>query len=338
MASTPLPSSRAPSTTKSDGSLLASDVYCDLPELSVLAIAGQDATTFLQGQLSNDVRRVSAGAWQHTSYNSPKGRMLATIVLWGGEEGYRAVMPADLAESVRKRLSLYVLRAKVTVTDQSDSVAIVGIAGPTVDITAREIWGSVPGPGMVLRHGSTSVLGLARDRLLVITPLIDAPDLRTRLGAHAQAAGSDTWNWLTVRAGLPVITSATQDLFVAQTANLDALQGISFDKGCYTGQEIIARTQYLGRLKERLYAWHCDAGALAAGTRLYSGVFGDQACGTVVNAAQSPNGGVDLLAIVQTSAAEAHDVRLGSLDGPQLVPLPLPYELPQSSPAPRRKL
>src|SRR5215212_126255 len=100
--------------------LIASTIYCDLSSsLTVLEIAGADATTFLQGQLSNDVRRVSPTQWQHTTYNSPKGRMLATLVLWADEGGYRAVLPADIGESVRKRLTMYVLRAKVTITDRT---------------------------------------------------------------------------------------------------------------------------------------------------------------------------------------------------------------------------
>jgi len=320
-------------------SLLASDIHCNLPGLSVLEIAGSDATTFLQGQLSNDVRRASTTAWQYTSYNSPKGRMLATLILWGDEGGgYRALIPGELAEPVRKRLAMYVLRSKVTVTDRSASQARLGLAGPTAHVIVRELWGEAPAQGQVRRHGAACVLGLAADRFLVIAPEQDGPALRARFAQHAQAASADTWQWLAIRAGVPVITTATQDLFVAQAANLDALSGISFDKGCYTGQEIIARTQYLGRLKERMYVWHSDAQAIAPGTRLYSAVFGDQACGTVVNAAQAPNGGIDLLAVVQTAAAQANDVRLGSPEGPFLARLELPYELPEAVAPARPKL
>ena len=134
---------------------------------------------------------------------------------------------------------------------------------------------------------------------------------------------------------MPVITAATQDLFVAQTANWDVLGGISFGKGCYTGQEIIARTQYLGRLKERLFLFHAAGPAVAAGTRLFSAVFGDQPCGTVVDAAGAPAGGADLLAVLQLAAAESGDVRLGAPDGAPLEPLPLPYARAGAGAAPR---
>lgn len=319
-------------------SLLASDIHCNLEALGVLDIAGADAGTFLQGQLSNDVRRVSTTAWQYTTYNSPKGRVLATLLLWADEGGYRVLLPSELADAIRKRLAMYVLRSRVTITDGSATYARIGLAGPTAHAIVREIAGDAPAPHQVLRGGALCILGLAPDRFIVIAPEGDGAGLRARLGQHAQAAGCDAWQWLAVRAGVPVITPATQDLFVAQTANLDALSGISFDKGCYTGQEIIARTQYLGRLKERMYVWHSDAQAVAPGTRLYSAVFGEQACGTVVNAAPAPNGGIDLLAVVQTAAAEANDVRLGGPEGPFLARLPLPYVLPEPSAPARPKL
>jgi folate-binding protein YgfZ len=131
-----------------------------------------------------------------------------------------------------------------------------------------------------------------------------------------------------------VITAATQDAFVAQTANWDILRGIDFQKGCYTGQEIIARTQYLGRLKERAFLFHATADGIPPGERLFSAAFGDQPCGTVVNAAAAPAGGCDLIAVLQLAAAESGDTRLGAPDGPMLAPLPLPYAIPAPT-APR---
>src|SRR6185295_16757365 len=141
-------------------------------------------------------------------------------------------------------------------------------------------------------------------------------------------AGFDVWRWLTIRSGTPVITAATQDAFVAQATNLDLLGGIDFQKGCYTGQEIIARTQYLGRLKERTYLFHTDTVETKAGARIYSSVFEGQPCGTVINAAPAPGGGSDLLAALQIAAAERGDARLRAPDGPRLAHMPLPYAIP----------
>jgi folate-binding protein YgfZ len=132
---------------------------------------------------------------------------------------------------------------------------------------------------------------------------------------------------------VPIVTAATQDAFVPQAANWDVLGGVSFRKGCYTGQEIIARMQYLGRLKERLYLLHGEKPS-AAGARLYSAAFGDQPAGTVVDSAGAPDGGHDMLAVVQVEAIEAGDVRLDAPDGARLEPLPLPYVVPPAAQRP----
>ena len=130
---------------------------------------------------------------------------------------------------------------------------------------------------------------------------------------------------------MPKVTAATSDMFVPQALNWDLLGGVSFQKGCYTGQEIVARMQYLGRLKERLYAFRTQADDVQPAGRLYSAAFGDQACGTVVNAAPDPAGGSALLAVAQREAADAGDVRLDALDGLPLLPQRLPYDVPAAA-------
>ena len=151
-----------------------------------------------------------------------------------------------------------------------------------------------------------------------------------RVSSAARPAGFPVWQWLTIRAGVPIITPATTDRLVPQMANWDALAGVSFRKGCYTGQEIVARTQYLGRLKERTFLAHVDGPPPGSGEKLYSTTFGDQSCGTVLNAAVAPGGGSDLVATLQIAAAQSGDVRIGSPDGPAITVLPLPYPLPDT--------
>jgi len=157
------------------------------------------------------------------------------------------------------------------------------------------------------------------------------PPTRARVAA-------ERWHWFGIRAGIPVITMPTQDLFVPQTANWDLVGGINFRKGCYPGQEIVARMQYLGRLKERLFAFHVETPPPAAATPLYHAAFGAQACGAVVNAAAAPEGGSDLLAVVQWNALADSALHLGVPDGPTLAPLPLPYDVPAPSAANRPRL
>ncbi len=304
-------------------------VVCDAGPLAVLSIAGPDAAAFLQGQLSNDVKALTPDACQHTSFNSPKGRMLANFVLWKeGDADYRALLPAEIAEAVRKRLSMYVLRSKVALTDVSAETVRFGIGGPTAPAILGNALPAVPAPFGVVRSGAIVVLGLPGPRFIVVAPEAAAKPARETLVQHATPAPYSVWQWLTVHAGVPVVTAATQDAFVAQTANWDALSGLNFQKGCYTGQEIIARMQYLGRQKERLYAFHAATANIVAGTRLYGATFGEQPCGTVVNAAPAPGGGRDLLAVVQIAAAESGDVRAEAPNGSLLTPLPLPYATP----------
>ncbi len=313
-------------------------VACDLESLAVLAIDGSDAPAFLQGQLSNDVDALADDRCQLTSHNSPKGRMLANFVLWREPgAGFRALLPAELATAAGKRLSMYVLRSKVSLRDASPDSVRIGVGGPGAGAAVRAALDVSPDTFGVARENGATVLGLPGPRYCVIAPIDRAVEIRNALLAHASAAPFAAWQWLTIRAGVPVVTSATQDLFVAQAANLDVLGGVDFRKGCYTGQEIIARMQYLGRLKERLFAFHAPVDGVAAGARLYSSAFPGQPCGTVVNAAPAPDGGSDLTAVLQLAAAESGDVRLGAADGPQLRPLPLPYALPASAaPAARR--
>ena len=339
-----MPPIPTPTSAAAAPSLLAardSFVVCDLSPLAVLAFDGPDAATFLHGQLSSDVAGLDADACQYTSYNSPSGRMLANFVLWrAGREpgsGFRALLPGDIAAAVRKRLAMFVLRSKVTVTDLSATLARYGVGGPGAAPALRTALGAAaPPPFGVARSGSATVLGVPGPRFLVLGAADEANALVTALAGGAAPAGFAVWQWLTIHAGVPMITAPTQDKFVAQTANWDLLGGVNFRKGCYPGQEIVARSQYLGRLKERLFALRAPAAAIVPGDRLYSAAFDDQPCGTVVNAAPAPNGDTALLAVLQLAAAASGDVRLGAPDGPRLELLPLPYEVPvAAAPRPR---
>ena len=312
-------------------------VVCDLDPQRVLAVAGSDAAAFLNGQLSIDTIDFPAGACRYACFNSPKGRMLANFVVWrepSTEGRFLILLPGELAPAVAKRLSMYVLRSKVTIADATDEIARVGIGGPDATRVADALWGAHPAPFELRTFGACTLLALPGPRFVAVAPAAEAEAIRGKLLRHANAAPFGVWRWLTIRAGVAVITGATQDMFVAQTANWDILHGIDFQKGCYTGQEIIARTQYLGRLKERAFVFHAAIDGVRPGERLYSEAFGDQPCGTVVDAAAAPESGCDLIAVLQTVAAERGDPHVRALDGPALTPLPLPYAIPAPS-APR---
>lgn len=309
--------------------------------LGLVAFAGADAAGFLHGQLSSDVKALGPGEGQRSTYNSPKGRMLATLFLWrspgpADADAYEALVADDLAEPVRKRLAMFVLRSKVTVADRSGATVRIGVGGPGAGAAVEAALGAVPPRPGAADAGEARVVRLPEGRFVVVASPQAADAIHARLAAHAAPAPREVWEWLGVQAAVPVVTAATQDLFVAQTANQDALGGLDFRKGCYPGQEIVARTQYLGRLKERLYVLAGDAPPPAPGTRIYAGAFEDQACGTIVNSAPRPDGGSAMLAVMRSEAAEG-TVALGARDGPAARVQPLPYALPEPA-APRGRV
>jgi folate-binding protein YgfZ len=224
---------------------------------------------------------------------------------------------------------MFVLRAKVSVTDETPGIARFGVGGPRAADSVEAALGiAVPRGGYAVGPEGARVAHVPDGRLVIVAPVGAADAIRARLAAHATPAAREVWDWLAIHAGVPMVTAATQDLFVAQTANQDALGGLDFRKGCYPGQEIVARTQYLGRLKERLFILATEAAPPAPATRLYAPVYGDQACGTVVNSAPAPEGGSLLLGVLQTEAAGGA-LSLGAPDGPAAHPQPLPYALPE---------
>ncbi|HEV8503568.1 MAG TPA: folate-binding protein [Casimicrobiaceae bacterium] len=305
--STPLPFAPLP----------GAPVRARLAGLSALDVAGADALEFLHGQLSNDVKSLAVGAAHYASYNSAKGRMLATLIAWRREPlRVTLVLAADLAPAIHKRLAMYVLRSRLTMAIAARPLwGIVG-ADARAALDRQDI--ALPAPWKSTRVDMADVLALPDGRFLV--------DCDAGLPAAMAAlpeADEAVWAWAGVRAGVPQVTQATSDLLIAQGANFELVGGVDFRKGCYPGQEIIARMQYLGRLKERLRAFHADAPAIAAGTPL-SSAGRDESVGTVVNAAPSPAGGIDLLAVTRLDAGDAA-LFAGGL---ALAPRALPYAVP----------
>jgi folate-binding protein YgfZ len=280
----------------------ADDFVARLDHLGMLRFRGDDAETFLQGQLTCDVAAARPGAAIHGAYCTAKGRMLATFLLWREGDEFAMALSRDLAALVHKQLSKYVLRSRVKIADASASTVLLGAAGT-----------SLPGPAVALPDGR---------RLLALSS--DAAQVAIQ---GLQLESPALWRWLDIRRGVPRITTATQDQLVPQMANLELIGGVSFDKGCYTGQEIVARSQHLGKVKRRMFPANVAAEA-RPGNALYSEDLGPQASGTVVNAEPSPEGGWDLLAVVHAESRERSTVHLEGPEGPVLRFLPLPYAMP----------
>ncbi|TAN82710.1 MAG: folate-binding protein [Gallionella sp.] len=306
-----------------------STVLCELGQFGTLRASGEDAQSFLQNLLSNDIREAGATRAQPSSFNSPKGRMLASMTIWRDGDDYMLQLPRVLCEPMRKKLSMYVLRAKVKISDASDEIISLGLSGENArEILGRQ-FGELPQRAFDLVGAErASIIKIGDTRFQINTTARHAQALWQTLGQHAQPAGSACWDWLNIRAGIPVILPQTQEQFVPQMVNFELIGGVNFKKGCYPGQEIVARTQYLGKLKRRMYLAHLDSGeAPQPGDDLFSADMEGQASGMIANAAPAPGGGYDVLAVVQTSSRETQAVRWKSPGGVELTFLQPPYPL-----------
>ena len=303
-------------------------VLCDLSRYGLIRFSGEDSHQYLQSQLSCDADAMAAGTVQYGSYCTPQGRMLASFMLWKDETSYWMQLARSLLEPIRKRLATYILRSKVKAMDASDEYVLLGIAGKQPEAALKSVFGSVPAtPLHFTTTRNAQLLRLDANRFQVVTSAEAAPEIWSAIRTSATPVGSTTWDWLQIRSGIPVITPATQEQFVPQMANLDLIGGVSFSKGCYPGQEIVARMHYLGRLKQRMYLANIAANATPEpGDKLFSGDMRDQASGMIVNAAPSPEGGHDVLAVIQIESAQHRDIHWKSPDGPLLKFLELPYK------------
>jgi tRNA-modifying protein YgfZ len=307
-----------------DGTIVA-----DLSQLGVIAFRGGEAAGFLQGQLTNDVRSLHADAAQWNGYCSPKGRLLGNFLVWRQGEDYCLQLSGDIAASVLKRLNMFILRAKVQGRDASDESVRLVVAGKAAAAAVSAAMGAVPEAAMrsvVCEAGQ--VVRLGGDKFVLSLVPERAAAVWQELRRAATPVGAPVWDWLRLNAGIPMIVAATQEQFVPQMVNLEAIGGVSFQKGCYPGQEIVARSQYLGKLKRRMFLAHVDAEA-APGDSLYSADIEGQATGTVVNAAPAPTGGYDVLAVAQVESANTQTLHLKAANGAALSLKPLPYALPE---------
>ena len=317
------------------GAECSGTLLCDLGQFGTLRVSGAEAQTFLQNLLSNDIREVSATQAQFSSFNTAKGRMLATLLIWRDGDDYLLQLPDTLTEAMRKKLSMYVLRAKVKITDASEEVISLGLSGDHAQEILLKLCGTLPeSPLGVSRieNQAGSIIKYSDTRFQLNTTPLQAVTLFQTLAGQAQRVGNACWDWLNIRAGLAVILPQTQEQFVPQMANLDLIGGINFKKGCYPGQEIVARMHYLGKLKRRMYLAHiASATAPQPGDELFSADMAEtgqpQPCGMIANAAPAPNGGYDVLTVIQIASHDTHSVHLHSLQGAPLQFMPLPYSL-----------
>lgn len=288
-----------------------------LSGLAYVRVQGPDAEGFLQGQLSNDLRLLTATQSQLAAYSSPKGRMLAVLTLFRHGDDIVLELHRSLLDSTLKRLRMFVLRSKVTLEDAGSSLPALGLIGE--DAAALLVAQGLPAPSAPLESAGAN--GVTVVRRLGALPRYSLHGPRDALqGLQRELTPADTlaWKRLDLLAGLPTIYPETSDHFVAQMANLDRLGGISFSKGCYTGQEIIARLHYLGQLKRRMFLGHSPAATAVPGQPVYAAGDDGQAIGEVVDAVDDGNGRLLVLAVLQLGHAGSTPLALDSAGGPPL--------------------
>jgi folate-binding protein YgfZ len=303
-----------------------------LESLGALRVGGRDGIAFLQGQLSADVMRLAAERSLLAGYHNPQGRVLAILRLLAlAPDEVLAILPRELVAAVRSRLSAFILRSKVTLADDSAAWQFAGLVGPAAPGAASDppVAPQLPQGALAVAQVGTTLavrVGAEPGRWLLVTPATAVHGEPLPGFESCVRASPELWQRLAIESGEPQVYAATSGEFVAQMLNLDSLGAIAFDKGCYTGQEVVARAHYRGRIKRRLQRFQTaepvplqpgDAGALADGRSF-----------RVVDAVRAPAGGCEFLAVAPLAASGAPDTAAQAPGALRAAQLPLPYALP----------
>ncbi|WP_226809562.1 YgfZ/GcvT domain-containing protein [Candidatus Vallotia lariciata] len=293
-----------------------------LDQFGVIDVHGDDAERFLHSQLTNNIQTLKEGSVRLAGFCSPNGRLLATLLVWRVGNTMRMLASADLIESLQKRLSMFVLRLKARLINATNNLIIVGFAG---DVSA-----SLSRCFKLLPNRVYSMVSVFSEQLIRVTDadklsrfLWIGPnsEIKAKLSAldsihRSQQADPILWDWLDIRAGVPRVSAATSNKFVPQMINFELIGGVDFRKGCYPGQEVIARSQYRGTIKRRTVLAH--TAHAYTGAEVFHSESLSQPCGIVVNSATAPNGGMDCLVQLQLSTLGIGSIHVGSPHGPTL--------------------
>jgi len=332
----------------------------DLSHFSGFTVVGPDANTFLQGQLTNDVVGLGLGRHQRAGYCTPKGRLLATMLQWRiDDQTIGHLIASELLEPTVKRLKMFVLRSKLVFSDTTKPLQVFGLWGSVVPGLAPGMMFALADSGAwLLIDSPCPVLGARAWCILSADHDDQIKQLLTAYEQRPQAA----WMFSEIQNAKAWVVESTREAFVPQMVNFELTDGVSFTKGCYPGQEVVARSQYLGKLKRRSFRAQLSAISLSSqnlgsisdsqtnssgtsfnlatyaqglvGQDIWSASSHHEACGLVVNAAPvfSESGvqldAIDLLIETSLDAWAMQDLHVGAIDGPDLDAKPMPYEFP----------
>jgi tRNA-modifying protein YgfZ len=296
-----------------------------LPYFGCIRASGAEATAFLQSQLTSDFSSLRPTRAQLAGFCSAKGRLQASFIGWKvNETDVVLICAADLLAATLKRLSMFILRMKCKLSDATSDLPVFGLAGASAEarLDGASAWECRDSPeGTAIRlpaaHGQALALWLPRSG--------------TGTAVSEPPIGQDEWRRLLIASGVPVVEAKTVDLFVPQMINFELLGGVNFQKGCYPGQEVVARSQYRGTLKRRMFLFDCDAQAVA-GQEVFNAQDPAQPAGVIANAAVRPDGhGSTVLVELRLSELQRGSLHLGSPAGPALARRELPYDVPLPS-------
>lgn len=291
-----------------------------LAHLGVIKVEGAEAPKFLHGQLTQDFELLGTNEARLAAFCSAKGRMQASFLGFKrSPDEILLICNRDVLAATLKRLSMFVMRAKAKLTDASEQFALFGVAGDAIKSLAAQAGPAWSRVDIGLNNCITLYPADGVPRALVVAPASEPPPAGPSLSA-------EDWAWSEVRSGVVLISAPLHEAFVPQMLNYESVGGVNFKKGCYPGQEVVARSQFRGTLKRRAYLGHADT-VMTAGQEIFQALDSEQPCGLVVQAAPSPEGGFDAVVSMQVSAFEAGGLHLGSATGPSLAATVMPYPL-----------
>ncbi|MGD2119520.1 MAG: folate-binding protein YgfZ [Chromatiales bacterium] len=302
----------------------------DLSYFGVIRISGEDKQTFLQGQLTNDTRNISDDKSQLSSYCTPKGRMLASFRLFQHGDNWYLVLPRERLDAILKRLRMFVLMSKVELEDVSDSMICIGLSGDCIN---EQLPHSLPAQQDDVTHAEGISYIRVEDKLSRYMAFGDVAGIKAlwQSLADAMPVSSSDWRLLDIRAGIPMVYEETVEAFIPQMINLQLINGVSFTKGCYTGQEVVARMQYLGKLKRRMYpvSFESDV-APKPGDEIFSDASqSGQGAGRLVDVVKVGDNRYEGLSVIEISNVGQAKLQLLNSNGPVLEVSQPPYEFEQ---------
>lgn len=301
-------------------------VLSNLSDRGLLEVSGDDAVTFLQNQLTNDITKIDDKTHQLTAWCNPKGRVIANFRAFKRDDKIYLILAKDLVETIITKLSRYIMMSKVTMTDVTDNLVHFGYAGEHAEHDLGLILDKIPtAPNETLNTGNLSILRLPGDtpRFEVFGDITESIDLWSKCNVRAAPVSSQAWDFMNIRAGYPVITLASSEAWIPQMLNLTFIDGVDFKKGCYPGQEVVARLKYLGKSKRRMFITEAQTDQVPECNTSIVNAQGIE-IGKVLNAVINPDDLVELLAVLKIADTESA-MFLESADGAALRLLALPY-------------